>query len=131
MDSAANSLFRGSRQHDAQEFLRFILSHVDDHQHEVMKKAEAEKDQPHARINSSSKRRRIASKAKAASGQTAIEDTFQGRLAYETRCFECESVSKREETFMDLSLPVSAERSQSLAVCFEQWELKYLKPRES
>ena len=36
-----------------------------------------------------------------------ISDTFQGSLAYQTRCFECENTTRRSESFLDVSVPVS------------------------
>ncbi len=36
-----------------------------------------------------------------------ISSTFQGYLAYETHCFECENTTRRSETFLDISVPVS------------------------
>ncbi len=36
-----------------------------------------------------------------------IPHIFQGSLAYETHCFECENTTRRSETFLDVSVPVS------------------------
>ena len=36
-----------------------------------------------------------------------ISRTFQGSLAYQTRCFECDNTTRRSESFLDISLPVS------------------------
>lgn len=38
--------------------------------------------------------------------QTWVHDIFQGRLVNETRCLQCETVTSREEVFMDLSLEI-------------------------
>lgn len=35
-----------------------------------------------------------------------VSSIFQGRLVYQTRCFECDSSSSRSETFLDISVPV-------------------------
>lgn len=36
-----------------------------------------------------------------------IPGIFQGSLAYETHCFECENTTRRSEHFLDISVPVS------------------------
>lgn len=36
-----------------------------------------------------------------------VSQIFQGSLAYQTKCFECENMTRRTESFLDISLPVS------------------------
>lgn len=38
-----------------------------------------------------------------------INDTFQGHLIFQTRCYECDALSQRTEPFLDISVPVSSE----------------------
>ena len=37
-----------------------------------------------------------------------IIDSFQGQLAYQTRCYECDSYTRRTEPFLDVSVPVTS-----------------------
>jgi ubiquitin C-terminal hydrolase len=37
-----------------------------------------------------------------------ITDSFQGQLAYQTRCYECDSYTRRTEAFLDVSVPVTS-----------------------
>ena len=37
-----------------------------------------------------------------------ITDNFQGQLAYQTRCYECDSYTRRTEPFLDVSVPVAS-----------------------
>ena len=37
-----------------------------------------------------------------------ITDCFQGQLAYQMRCYECDSCTRRTEPFLDISVPVTS-----------------------
>ncbi len=37
-----------------------------------------------------------------------ISNTFLGELVYQTHCFECDSYTRRKETFMDITVPVTS-----------------------
>ena len=37
-----------------------------------------------------------------------ITDSFQGQLAYQTRCYECDGYTRRTEPFLDVSVPVTS-----------------------
>ena len=37
-----------------------------------------------------------------------ITDSFQGQLAYQMRCYECDSYTRRTEPFLDVSVPVTS-----------------------
>ncbi len=58
---------------------------------------------------------------------TWVHNIFQGRLVNETRCLRCESISAREEVFMDLSLEIEANSSVTACLrnfrhaCSELW----------
>ena len=40
-----------------------------------------------------------------------ITDCFQGELAYQMRCYECDSYTRRTEPFLDVSVPVTSSTS--------------------
>ncbi|MEW5306345.1 MAG: hypothetical protein WDW36_008814 [Sanguina aurantia] len=95
-----NELFRSYMHQDAHEFLNYLLN-------QVVETLESE------------------AKAKGAVGSpespivTWGHDTFQGKLVNETRCLHCETVTCREEVFMDLSLEI--DQNCSLTSCLKQF----------
>lgn len=50
---------------------------------------------------------------------TWVHDIFQGWLVSETRCLQCETITRREESFMDLSLEI--DHNTSLTSCLKQF----------
>eukprot|EP00879_Flechtneria_rotunda_P002834 GHRR01003047.1.p1 GENE.GHRR01003047.1~~GHRR01003047.1.p1 ORF type:complete len:435 (+),score=163.33 GHRR01003047.1:149-1453(+) len=50
---------------------------------------------------------------------TWVHDIFQGRLVSETRCLQCETITRREEVFMDLSLEI--DHNSSITSCLKQF----------
>lgn len=92
---STNELFNSDMQQDAQELLNYLLNEVAD----VLQK------------------RQKAAGGKRVEGQHAaktwIHEIFQGVLANETRCLECETITQRDENFLDLSLEVEANTSVS------------------
>jgi len=90
----SNELFNSDMQQDAQELLNFLLNEVA----EVVKK----RQKIQLRHGSEPKR-----------DTTWVHDIFQGVLANETKCLECESITTRNEDFLDLSLEVEPNTSVS------------------
>jgi hypothetical protein len=50
---------------------------------------------------------------------TWVHEIFQGRLVSETRCLQCETLTRREEVFMDLSLEI--DHNTSITSCLKQF----------
>jgi hypothetical protein len=50
---------------------------------------------------------------------TWVHEIFQGWLVSETRCLQCETLTRREESFMDLSLEI--DHNTSLTSCLKQF----------
>lgn len=59
-----------------------------------------------------SKRPKVAAKPK----RSFVQDLFEGVLTNETRCLRCESITSRDETFLDLSVDVT--QNSSISHCF-------------
>lgn len=53
------------------------------------------------------------------SRKTFIHDLFEGTLTSETRCLTCETVSPRDEPFLDLSIDI--EQNSSVTACLRQF----------
>ena len=81
--------------HDAHEFLNFILNSID----ESLRGAAGGSDGPPAR--------------------TWVEEIFGGLLTNETKCLNCDTVTSREEKFLDLSLDV--EQNTSVTSCMRNF----------
>lgn len=95
---AANEMFNNNKQHDAQEFLHFMVASI---QEAMLQDGVA------------------ASSAVNAPNVPKLE--LEGLLQYQTRCCECETITKRQESFVDLTLPVSKEGKKSLL-----WSIRQL-----
>lgn len=94
-----NELFRSYMHQDAHEFLNYLLNQIG----EILEGGEKHKSAPR-------NGKPVA---------TWIQDIFQGKLVNETRCLRCETVTSREEVFMDLSLEI--EPNCSLTSCLKNF----------
>ncbi|KAK4538117.1 hypothetical protein CDCA_CDCA16G4142 [Cyanidium caldarium] len=54
--------------------------------------------------------------------RTFVEDIFQGELVNETRCLGCETVTRRQEHFLDLSLDI--EQQTSITACLRNFSAR-------
>lgn len=50
---------------------------------------------------------------------TWVQKIFEGKLVHETKCLQCETVTSREEVFMDLQLPI--EHNCSITSCLKKY----------
>ena len=50
---------------------------------------------------------------------TLVHELFEGALTSETRCLTCETVSARDEAFLDLSIDI--EQNSSVTACLRQF----------
>ncbi|KIZ02162.1 ubiquitin carboxyl-terminal hydrolase 12/46 [Monoraphidium neglectum] len=87
-----NEAFRSYMHQDAHEFLNYLLN-----------------------VTSELLEGQAKERGEAAPASTWVTDIFQGRLVNETRCLQCETVTSREEVFMDLGLEI--ENNTSLTAC--------------
>ncbi|KDQ62992.1 hypothetical protein JAAARDRAFT_120115, partial [Jaapia argillacea MUCL 33604] len=91
-----NELFRGTMHQDAHEFLNFLLNKIVE---------EMEDDRRNAVGNGND--------------ATIVHRLFEGILTSETRCLTCETVSSRDESFLDLSIDI--EQNSSVTACLRQF----------
>lgn len=84
---------------DAHEFLNFMLLKVT----EIVEKEE----------------RALRGLASNDPVNTWVQDIFEGKVVYETRCLQCETTTSQEEVFMDLQLAV--EHNCSLTSCLKKY----------
>lgn len=128
-----NEMFRSSVHQDAHEFLNYVLNqiieNVEQYQKRLLSAARANGTalqsaqlltvKPPGKSNSVTE----SSAASTASGATTsatvmsnlsagwIHDLFEGLLTSETKCLTCETVSRRDEVFLDLSIDLDKHTS--------------------
>ncbi|KAG1698808.1 Ubiquitin carboxyl-terminal hydrolase 46 [Nymphon striatum] len=101
-----NELFDNYLQQDAHEFFNYLLNTIADILQE--KQHQNAKSNKNGIIpNSTSQDQQSSSKPE----PTWVHDIFQGTLTNETRCLNCETVSSKDEDFLDLSVDVDQNTS--------------------
>lgn len=118
-----NELFDNYMQQDAHEFLNYLLNTIADLL-QGEKAKEKEKDK-HSSTSSVSSKSSISSAGTTNGGSqqncktepTWVHDIFEGILTNETRCLCCETVSSKDESFLDLSVDV--EQNTSITHCLK------------
>ena len=59
-----------------------------------------------------------------------LPSIFRGAFIYETTCLRCNSISRRQEDFMDLNLPIVVEKKSSKELTVERLLDEYFKPEK-
>ncbi|KAL6303936.1 hypothetical protein BKA93DRAFT_701322, partial [Sparassis latifolia] len=108
-----NELFRGSMHQDAHEFLNFLLNRIveemdDDRRSGLVSGNAIGNGNGHAYANDTNP-----------SGEDRECFVLRGVLTSETRCLTCETVSSRDESFLDLSIDI--EQNSSVTACLRQF----------
>jgi len=131
---AENELFNNQMHQDAHEFLNYLLNEMA----ERLEKAQKAREAADPKAQSPPKTATSASGAGGNTGEaegeegeegesakveyqckTWIHSIFEGVLTNETRCLTCESVTSRDESFLDLSLEI--EQDSSLSACMRNF----------
>jgi len=94
-----NEVFDNFIQQDAHEFLNYLLNTIGDLLH--------------------SERSTENNPSPLTSNSTWVHDIFQGTLTNETRCLNCESLSSKDEDFLDLSVDV--DQNSSITQCLKDF----------
>ena len=94
-----NELFRSTMHQDAHEFLGYLLNAIaEDVERRTRPAGEA---------------------ARRPDPPTWVHRLFEGVLTNETRCLTCETVTSRDESFLDLSIDI--EENTSITACLRQF----------
>ncbi|VDN06697.1 unnamed protein product, partial [Thelazia callipaeda] len=123
-----NDIFDNFSQQDAHEFLNYLLNTISE---TLAEEKKAEKAERMARISGMVKKDNFISSSyepltfcqprykffiySSKCDATWIQEIFQGTLTNETRCLNCETVSSKDEDFLDLSVDV--EQNASITHC--------------
>eukprot|EP01111_Echinosteliopsis_oligospora_P015414 TRINITY_DN6100_c0_g1_i1.p1 TRINITY_DN6100_c0_g1~~TRINITY_DN6100_c0_g1_i1.p1 ORF type:complete len:379 (-),score=80.65 TRINITY_DN6100_c0_g1_i1:129-1265(-) len=113
-----NELFRGFMHQDAHEFLNYLLNECA----ETLQREQKQKDLIRS-SDSPEEDGADVKKSKKDSGKkfpntvggTFIHDIFEGALTNETKCLCCESITSKDEAFLDMSIDI--EQNTSLTSC--------------
>ncbi|KAI6188585.1 Ubiquitin carboxyl-terminal hydrolase [Aphelenchoides besseyi] len=116
-----NELFDNFMQQDAHEFLNYLLNAISETLTD-----ERRKEQTNGAVKANGPSKKISSSPneftkllESRSDLTWIQEIFQGTLTNETRCLNCETVSSKDEDFLDLSVDV--EQNVSITHCLRNF----------
>ncbi|KAF9004924.1 cysteine proteinase, partial [Hymenopellis radicata] len=105
-----NEIFRTSMHQDAHEFLNYLLNKIVEEVEEDRKlQHDSAAEDPTTSSNSGT----------SPEDATLVHKLFEGILTSETRCLTCETVSSRDESFLDLSIDI--EQNSSVTACLRQF----------
>uniref|UniRef100_A0A8C5N1J5 USP domain-containing protein n=1 Tax=Leptobrachium leishanense TaxID=445787 RepID=A0A8C5N1J5_9ANUR len=97
-----NELFDNYMQQDAHEFLNYLLNTIAD-----LLQEEKKQEKQNGKLQNGSLEPPEPEKP----DLTWVHEIFQGTLTNETRCLNCETVSSKDEDFLDLSVDVEQNTS--------------------
>ncbi|XP_077480931.1 ubiquitin carboxyl-terminal hydrolase 12A [Stigmatopora argus] len=104
-----NELFDNYMQQDAHEFLNYLLNTIADLLQEERKQEKTNGRLANGTLDSQN------NNSNAPPAPTWVHEIFQGTLTNETRCLTCETISSKDEDFLDLSVDV--EQNTSITHC--------------
>ncbi|KAM9948181.1 hypothetical protein ACTFIT_001528 [Dictyostelium discoideum] len=96
-----NELFSSFMHQDAHEFLNFLLNSIAEF---------LQKQQKNKQPQQSSEKKEF---------KTLVHEIFEGTLTNETKCLTCESITNKDESFLDLSIDI--EQNKSLTNCLSNF----------
>ncbi|KAK7686477.1 hypothetical protein QCA50_010073 [Cerrena zonata] len=133
-----NELFRTAQHQDAHEFLNFLLNRILEEMEDDRRKgvvlvlngvttgatpSKEDLSQSISSLNSSTgappPSTITVSTSHPTTSSTFVHRLFEGILTSETRCLTCETVSSRDESFLDLSIDI--EQNASVTACLRQF----------
>ncbi|ORX78648.1 cysteine proteinase [Basidiobolus meristosporus CBS 931.73] len=100
-----NEIYRSTMHQDAHEFLNYILNTIAEDVQVYEKNYTNEASLREGRGGAGEK--------------TWVHQLFEGELTNETKCLTCETVTNREESFLDLSIDI--EENSSVTSCLRQF----------
>ncbi|XP_010075143.1 PREDICTED: ubiquitin carboxyl-terminal hydrolase 46, partial [Pterocles gutturalis] len=106
-----NDLFDNYMQQDAHEFLNYLLNTIADILQEEKKQEKQNGKLKNGNMNEAEDNNKQE--------LTWVHEIFQGTLTNETRCLNCETVSSKDEDFLDLSVDV--EQNTSITHCLRDF----------
>ncbi|KAI8986318.1 hypothetical protein BDB01DRAFT_720441 [Pilobolus umbonatus] len=119
-----NELFRSSMHQDAHEFLNYVLNTIADavqnYQQKMSEESSNQSEKGSSKCDSiHSKGSTTGTESTSNPKSTWVHQLFEGIFSNETKCLTCETVTSRDECFMDLSIDV--EMNSSITSCLRQF----------
>ncbi|TKY90605.1 hypothetical protein EX895_000603 [Sporisorium graminicola] len=122
-----NVLFDSTMHQDAHEMLNFVLNKVGEDLIDADKAKSRVKMQsrnPYLNMRTDSDKTVDAQRKRnvmevGPNGKTCVHRLFEGVLTNETRCLTCETVTSRDECFLDLSIDI--DKNSSVTSCLRQF----------
>ncbi|KAJ8701916.1 hypothetical protein PTI98_000668 [Pleurotus ostreatus] len=117
-----NEIFRSTTMHqDAHEFLNFLLNKIVEEIEEDKRSVQQAKEKE-SLVNVDDLSNSVTTSSTSGISPhdaTLVHKLFEGVLTSETRCLTCETVSSRDESFLDLSIDI--EQNSSVTACLRQF----------
>ncbi len=121
-----NEMFRNSMHQDAHEFYGLVLNDIISNVEAAAKHLEQAGPRDEDGLGGSVQNAlsapsavKMAQSGPKSPGAGWVHDIFEGVLTSETRCLTCETASKRDETFLDLSIDL--EQFSSVTSCLRKF----------
>ncbi|PLW50172.1 hypothetical protein PCASD_01863 [Puccinia coronata f. sp. avenae] len=113
-----NELFRSTMHQDAHEFLNYLVNSVAEDVFAEQEKRRLE-DEGLSLLEPTPPSLQKTSFKAGQSRSTWVHRLFEGVLTNETKCLTCETVTQRDESFLDLSINIH--QNTSLTACLRQF----------
>ncbi|CAG8522843.1 12189_t:CDS:10 [Funneliformis mosseae] len=115
-----NELFRSTMHQDAHEFLNYILNAVAENSKSSVNGASInESEESGISADGSSSGSSENTSNTFSSKTTWVHQLFEGTLTNETKCLTCETITSRDDPFLDLSIDI--EQNSSVTSCLRQF----------
>ena len=120
-----NEMFRTAMHQDAHEFFNLLLNEVVSNVEAYAKKLDEKETAEASTVNGSADKGHIENALasstikKPALNTRWVHELFEGTLTSETKCLTCETVSQRDEAFLDLS--VDLDEHTSVTSCLRKF----------
>ncbi|KAN0063009.1 hypothetical protein ACQY0O_004171 [Thecaphora frezii] len=114
-----NVLFDSTMHQDAHEMLNFVLNKVGEDLIDADRARRAGNKKQHPQHSQQPQQLRASVREVGPDGSTCVHRLFAGVLTNETRCLTCETVTSRDEAFLDLSIDI--EQNSSVTSCLRQF----------
>ncbi|EGG24714.1 peptidase C19 family protein [Cavenderia fasciculata] len=109
---------KGHMHQDAHEFLNFLMNSISEHLGKMeKKKMENSKATNSKSFNSSNQQQQQQQSTK--NEEKKEEEIFEGILTNETKCLTCESITSKDESFLDLSIDI--QQNTSITSCLSNF----------
>ncbi|MBW0521452.1 hypothetical protein O181_061167 [Austropuccinia psidii MF-1] len=114
-----NKLFRSTMHQDAHEFLNYLINSIAEDVIAEQEKKSQEDENSLLLEPCPSSFQKNSSKSSTEPPSTWVHKLFEGILTNETKCLTCETITQRDESFLDLSIDI--DQNTSLTACLRQF----------